>query len=85
MTLIEALPRDEDGFIVLRGAAVSHAGEETGQPVDALATEETLRTMFGDAVDTNVPLSDGQFENLLQISTPLWKAQWQRWRSEGII
>lgn len=81
MTLIEALPRNEEGDIVIPVAGIT--GDGTRLP--GTTSENFLRAMFPDHVDLAVPLSEPDYQSLLDLSTPNWKLNWQEFRSAGII
>jgi len=84
MTILEVLPRNDEGFIVLAGAAVIQRGGEEMR-IDAYTTDEAVIALFGDLVESQVPITQEQYDALIDASSAMWKEQWQRWRGEGVI
>lgn len=84
MTVLEALPRNDEGYIVLKGSAVIYRDDEELR-VDAFTTDELVSKMFLSLVQVEVPVTQEQYDALIAASSAVWKEQWQRWRSEGII
>lgn len=84
MTLINKLPRDEDEpiYIKIPVAGMTNQGEH----MEGFTTEEYLRRTFGDELmDAELPLSDDQFNSLLDKGTPMWKLNWVEMKKQGIL
>ncbi len=80
MTLIEALPRDGEGAIVLPAAAIQGNTELSGT-----TTAEFVLEAFGAFAGKTVPLGGGDYESLLAASSPVWRRNWRRFREAGVI
>lgn len=90
MTVLQALPRNDDGHIVLKSAGrITRVDETTGEAeeivLDVCTTEDAVVSLFGDLVHAEVPVSEQTYNALLAASSDAWREQWERWRSEGII
>lgn len=84
MRLIDALPRTDEGNVFLPVAGVAtDGGVEIELPGET--TEEYIRVAYADFVELPVPLTQGDYEALLDASTAIWRRTWERWRSDGII
>lgn len=80
MTLLEALPRADNGAIALPIAAIQGVIEMPGT-----TTAEFVMEAFGAFADKAVPLGCGDYESLLVASSPVWRLNWQRLREAGVI
>jgi hypothetical protein len=79
MTLLEALPKVANNIEIPIGAK---AGEDV---YPGLVDPDWLSKVFADFVNKEVPLSDADYQALLDISSPNWKLNWQEFRKQGII
>ena len=80
MTLLQALPRTDEGDIALPVAAIQGDTELPGT-----TTAEFVMETFGTVADKTVPLGDGDYESLLTASSHVWRLNWQRFREAGVI
>lgn len=79
MTLLEALPKNNDGQIVL-----SPAGEQDGKPLEGTVDPNWFETVFPTLANAEVPLSDENFQALRSIDM-FWTANADKWRDAGLI
>lgn len=79
MTLLEILPKNEFGEIVLApGKSIA------GEVHDATASPAWFAETFPDLAHATVPLADGQYAKLKAIDS-YWAQNAERWRDEGLI
>lgn len=80
MTLLQALPKDSDGEIVLNPAGMTSDGKVLVGAVDATAFANNFDALAG----ASVPLSDADFAALKAIDE-FWSANADTWRAAGLI
>lgn len=81
MTLIEALPKNAEGEVVIPVAAV----DEDGNKYPGTTSAEFISNAFSVFTSKDVPLSDTEYQSLLDISSPGWVLNWQEFRRQGVI
>ena len=82
MTLLEALPKDGRGQIVLDPAGT--VGDPP-QPVPGTCDPTGLQTNFPGLAGAAVPLSAADYAALQAIDVVCWAPNAQKWRAAGII
>jgi len=80
MTFLEALPKNEEGNII-----VPVGGMIDGEPVEGETSEDFLKLAFGDYVNKEVHLSESDYQALLTLSKGNWILNWRIFREQGII
>lgn len=80
MTLFEALPKSDNQIVIPIGG-VSTQGEACPGIVDP----NWLSQAFAKFINLNVPLSEADYQALLDASSENWKLNWQEFRKQGII
>lgn len=80
MTLMDVLPKNNNGQVEIP------IGAKTGENVyPGTVDPDWLSQVFADFVNKEVPLSDVDYQALLNASTPNWKLNWEEFRRQGII
>lgn len=80
MDLLNVLPKDEEGLIIL-----SPGGRDpNGVYVDGYVNPQWFGNSFPSLVSASVPLSDVDFANLKLIDE-FWSMNADGWRASGII
>lgn len=79
MTLIEALPKNDDGNIKLEPAGI-----KDNKYINGYVYREWFENNFGTLANATVPLTDEQFTQLKNIDQ-FWKMNAEKWRDEGLI
>jgi len=79
MTLIDVLPKDSMGQIIL-----SPGGTVDNQEVDGYVSPEWFQNNFPALADATAPLSDADFIALKSIDD-FWSINADRWRAQGLI
>ena len=79
MTLLDKLPRSENGEIIL-----SPGGKVDGTPVNTTVSPVWFSENFPDLATAELPLTEDLFQRLRGID-PYWRQNAERWRSEGLI
>ena len=79
MVLYDNLPKD--GALV-----VIPIGMKQGEHYEPGYVDPTwLSQAFADFINKEVPLSETEYQALLDASTDLWKLNWQEFRKQGLI
>lgn len=80
MTLINALPKTENGCVLIP------YGMKQGDKYFPCAVDQNwLKLNLPDFVNKEVPLLDVDYQALLDASTEIWRLNWQHFRDQGII
>jgi len=79
MVLINALPKDKEGNIVM-----SPVGKINNKYVDGTVSVDWFKVTFSDLANEDVPLSAEGYERLKSIDD-YWKQNAEKWRATGII
>jgi len=79
MTLIDVLPKDFEGNIIL-----NPAGEYKGDYVEGSVNPSFLEKHFSEISSAELPLSEDLFEQLKRIDR-FWKINAEKWRENGLI
>jgi len=79
MTLLEVMPKNSDGQIVL-----SPAGEQDGKPLEGTVDPSWFVTTFPALANAVVPLSEDNLQALRSIDA-FWAANADKWRVAGLI
>lgn len=79
MTLIDKLPKNEEGQIIL-----SPGGSINGKPVDGVVEPTWFSENFPEIANAEVPLGDKEYQALRGIGD-FWRQNAERWRAEGLI
>lgn len=54
-------------------------------PNEQLTDTEWLCGFYGELINEKLPLSSKIFNEIYEMSTPMWKNFWQTWKDEGIL
>ncbi len=84
MTVLEVLPKDEYGRVIIPIAAIDGQGNEIEGIVD-VAWLCNVDNPLAVHLSKAVPLSQADYQALLDASTPNWKLNWARFRQQGLI
>jgi len=85
MLLRDIFPKNDDGEKILPYGVkhISKSGEEVLSP--AIIDDDWFSQVFADFAEKEVPLSENDYQVLLEKSTDIWKLNWQEFRKQGLI
>ena len=86
MTLLDSLPK-KTGFNndLVEQIEIPIGAKQDEKEVPGYVDPAWLKTTFADFVNKEVPLSENDYQALLDASTDMWKLNWQEFRKQGII
>lgn len=79
MTILDVLPKDDEGKIILEPA-----GEYQGKAIKGSVSPSFLTENFREIATSELPLSEELFNQLKGIDR-FWSVNVEKWRSEGLI
>ena len=83
--MIRALPKNEDGLVIVPVAGVVEQENGTLIRVQGTTTEANLVELFPVLASREVPLSDDDFQAVLSNCDPIWRENLLIWRGDGLV